>query len=753
MRLLFSTAFGLLVLLVSHRSAAVTLTVTPEVIGTSPAKLGYNLAHFMPDTNVLDWWRYSGANAARIFLSSSLVSPGDDLPPFGDGVGSLSTFMDRRKSLRANPTSTTNSPPNTPAYLKQPFINWKSLNKRFETAKSEGNNRFRVNDTFSRLRSLHVDILVQITANSSDFPISSPTDWPGLWELWQHFYSQAYYLGRHYDVECYSMFNEPNHKAAAGITPADWLLRLRFASDAIQSAIADVNRDYHKKLIAQVHAPTTAGAIDSAFNDWGRPAIEGRHLRIDGTDDPAWSNFQVYSYQYYGMNPEKMGSQAFTLKNKVRSLMPKLPPFAITEFNIRTGANFDKIPDTLDQPDCAAALAADCIALTDAGIENLYLFKFGMTATGGGYSDYPVQKNGIHYVDNHKDAEANSYGGITLVGESWRLFNRMAGGSRDRLKVTADAPKANLAFIATHDKTDDSTYLYITNQEDQEIPIKINADALNLTIDTEIAISEVSARCYGTIRHLFKSDHGTLTPPNATMPAQSVWLVHIPHTSRTTNSSETLTLQADANTELRDGQFRKSPGPTGTTIRVSNGTISPDARRIAVIGFDLSSLDRSGIDSAVLSLAATSSKPGSPAQAHAYAITDNDWHESSLCWADFAPLRQKIPAGPRIRNNVISGDGLNILIQGQLHVEGDKPETVNIDVTAFLKTQTKRRATFIIVQESRWDTNLIGRKPKEIKIDDGDIQDAGLIIGSRTSQSPPILRIVRHVARSAVKNN
>ena len=65
---------------------AETITVVDHTVGTTPVRLGYNLGHFMPGTNAADWFRYSGVDAARVFISVSDSEPIDDLAPVGDGV-------------------------------------------------------------------------------------------------------------------------------------------------------------------------------------------------------------------------------------------------------------------------------------------------------------------------------------------------------------------------------------------------------------------------------------------------------------------------------------------------------------------------------------------------------------------------------------------------------------------------------------------------------------------------------------------
>lgn len=68
--------------LVSAASAVETMTVEADVIGTTPVALGYNLGHFRENSNAADWFRYSGVDSARLFMSVSDLEPVDGFASF-----------------------------------------------------------------------------------------------------------------------------------------------------------------------------------------------------------------------------------------------------------------------------------------------------------------------------------------------------------------------------------------------------------------------------------------------------------------------------------------------------------------------------------------------------------------------------------------------------------------------------------------------------------------------------------------------
>jgi hypothetical protein len=167
------------------------ITVGSTVVGRTPDVLGYNTAHAMAGSNAADWWRYSGVKAARVFLSASDIEPTDDIAGTGDGVTERAGFEARKLALRTNAAST--SPLNTS------YVNWTSFTNAYATTAS-GNNRFAVSSWFPTLRGMGVDILVNVTASPSRFPLTGVTDYANLWELWQHYYAQAFLLSRDHDV-------------------------------------------------------------------------------------------------------------------------------------------------------------------------------------------------------------------------------------------------------------------------------------------------------------------------------------------------------------------------------------------------------------------------------------------------------------------------------------------------------------------------------------------------------------------------
>ena len=191
-------------------AATAAITVSANVVGTTPATLGYNIAHAMAGSNVADWWRYSGARSARVFLSASDIEPTDDIAGVGDGVTDRASFDIRRAALRANAA-------NSAATLDTRYVRWSNFTAAYNTV-ATGNNRFAVSWWFPQLRTMGVDILANITASPSRFPLADTGDAANMWELWQHYYAQAF----SWPATTRSRASASSTSRTAGAPPSAW---------------------------------------------------------------------------------------------------------------------------------------------------------------------------------------------------------------------------------------------------------------------------------------------------------------------------------------------------------------------------------------------------------------------------------------------------------------------------------------------------------------------------------------------------
>lgn len=705
-------------------AATAAITVSSEVIGTTPPTLGYNIAHAMAGSNVADWWRYSGARGARVFLSASDIEPTDDISGVGDGVVDRASFDQRRAALRANAA-------NPSVALDTQYVRWSAFTAAYGTV-ATGNNRFAVSWWFPQLRSMGVDILVNITASPSRFPLADSADHANMWELWQHYYAQAFLLARDHQVTRFSMFNEPNGWSPA-ISVENWARRLRVASDAIQSAIADVNARYGTSLTASVFAPNTANGAtkydDRTTGDyWGEQAMLERGLDRWGEPAAGWSNFHVYNYQKYSMNPADYSTDYEALAAKIAAdatgASAPMPPIGLTEYNVRTGANYDARAETGDSPSDFAALGATSVALVASGASAMYLFKFGMTERTG-TTTYPVAKNGTHYVNNASTG-VNEYGGAAGTAEVYRLFLKASGRSLPRLAV-ASTLGAAVAVQATLDASTTTARVFVANTGTTATTVDLDLSALGLAEGSVVTVEEVSTTARGAIVRTGALTGGRVAA--ASMPAQSVWLVTV-HGGRTASSVRT----AVADIAVADGTGKATTGGAVNPLVVrADGTVN--GRRAALVRFAVPTSWTPG-QRVLLGLDVSTTAGSTPVQAHVYGIEHDAWSEASATFSSLTQvLEQNVAAGNVIANNVVAGQGTTARIVGQLMADSTTAVTKWLDVTDFAISQTDGFASFLVVQDHRFDVKL----PEKTT---GDTQPAGLRIVSREGTAGP--RLVIH---------
>ena len=709
--------------------AVETLTVGADVVGSTPTALGYNLGHFLENSNAADWFRHTGVDSARLFMSVSDLEPADDIPPAGDGVDSESSFLARRALVRGNVADSN-------AALSPAFVNWASFTTNLAKL-STGNNVLRPSHVLATLRDTGVDLLVNLSASPGRFPITGADDWAGRWELWQHYYAVSHVLARDYGVRRFSMFNEPN---GSGLTEEQWHERLRICSDAIQAGIADMNARHGRSLAPQVFAPTTANGADKydvpGSNIWGSIAVRNRHLRIDGTSDPSWMNLQVYSYQKYTMR--QLAEEGFSgfltdydaLRGLIETDMPGEPrlPLALTEMNVRTGAAYDTLTATQDSPADFSALGANLAGLAGRGISQIYLFKFAQTASD---SFYGIAKNGTHYCQN-TSGSPRQYGGATGAAEVYRLFVKAARGARPIHRITASdgaSPGLNrgLWSMATHDVSGGFRHLFLSNLNDTGIALDIDFAALGAAPVNPFYIEEVSQhRRGGVVRR------GSLTDGKTgvlDMPARAVWLITLPAAASTV-------ITRDAVADLQFGENSSPGGGHGTMEVRADGTVN--GRKVALIRIPVPASGAPGNRRILLEMDVASTVAGTGAVAHVYGIEDNAWSEETFNWQQASAfLKSGVPAGNRIEHNVVTGHGAAARILGQLAADSAEMGRMGIDVTGFAQSRTDGMATFLVVQEHRWDV-------AQPSLESGDTQAAGLLIRSRENNSgtPPRLATI-----------
>jgi Bacterial TSP3 repeat len=684
------------------------LTLKSTGSSPTPAIIGYNHGYFTNGGNARAWWEYAGVNGVRIFIDPSQTEPTDDLAPWGDSVSSDATFENRKTALRADP-------------LNNAYINWSYFTGKLDDRAY----------ALGQYRDMGMQIMVQCTAVESILPITSSTDYAGRWELWQHYYASAFYYARYFDVTRYQMFNEPDHPDAGGITTTEWLLRLQLASDAIRSAISDVNSRYGKSLQPIVAAPTTSS---QTYSPWGNTAVDNRHRNYRGTEASTIWNMHRYAYHQYNSTASNAYQTAISLQSSIAADMTGETPFplCLSEFNVHTASNFDSMPDTLDYPAKYARFGAIVCELAKSGLDEMFCFKFAQTDFA---NIYGVKKNGMHYVDN--DNSPNNHGGVTKAGEVYRLFNKGLAPGRVMKDYTraSDGSIDALDLRASYDAVSKKYFLFSVNESSNSIPISVDTSAWNIPTNNRVLLEEVSENRHGSGRVL-----GSVTADKTLFdgtvnlwqqPANTVWLWTIP--SKAQQAEETVAVAED--TMVKDGSNAGINYGSATTLLVRNNPTNNANRSTAFLKFNLPPIYLPDIQIATLCLR-TRATPSGTAQGYIYGIDNNTWSENTLTWTNAPNLKKSKAAGNKIANRVIDGEGTTAHILGQLVAASTTASERIIDVTDYLRSQPNRVPSFLITQDPRWDVAL-----PSLAV--GDTQPGGLEITSSEGSTDPYLRIVR----------
>lgn len=692
-------------------AVAVEVTASNTVKGPVPSLIGYNLGAFYPGGNAADWWRYSGVNAARMFLNPV------NFPLLGnDGITNTAGFLAAKNALR-------NDPDNAAA------LNWPAVLDAFANTDISGAG-YTADYAIGSLHDLGVDMLMQITASVDRLPIADANDWGGKWQLWKHYYAMAYYLGRRFDVSRYEMFNEPDHPNAGGLQPDVWLSRLQLVADAVKSAVTDVNRIHGKTLVPLVYAPTTASSTYTTA--WGGLAVTNRYVNYLGVTDTSARIFDRYDYHQYGSSPASFGSRVGEIRTALQSAMtPETAlPLALTEFNVHTASEFGSMSETLDSPDKFARFGAIVAQLADNGLQEMFAFKF--TQTENTNNIYGLSKNGMHYADL-TNAPYNQ-GGATSAAEAWRLFNKACRPGSDMLTWSMNGDSTRPTVLITRESSSGRYHVYSANNTGMPVDLSVDCSAWGLPGNAQVVLEEVSAANNGGIVAMPAVSTGRI--PTRRQPPQSVWLYSVD-----ANPAQVQTLAAAADTVVKDGVNRFTTFDSTAPLLAAIGADSSDKRSAAALRFQLPLFYPPDLLCAVLTVQAATEGPDLPAQAHVYGIADNSWTESSASWVTLPALRQNIPAGNRIRNNVVNNTSGQAQIQGQLITAGNQAEQSSLDVTSFVTGLPQNSSvSFLVSQDARWDVALPSMTT-------GDDHTGGVRIVSREeaggSGTAPQLLLVR----------
>lgn len=343
-------------------SRSIAVKVLPRTEGKTMKYVGYNQGYYVPGSNVSSWIEYSGVNSVRLWTESDTYLKNDWIDMESSPAGE-EEFSRLKAALSSNPEGSG-------------FINWGAIASQADKV-VYSTNSMSLNYALDELHAMGVDVLLQCGFGKSRYN----TSWTNKWQLWQKYYALAFYAARRADVEMYAMKNEPNHKNAGPMSLSLYIELMKVCSDAVHTAIKDVNRIYGKSLEAKFIGPVTAGTN----TDWWA-AVAATPGYVD-----------LFSTHSYNIPASGYIGRTSMISSILRDNSPqgRALPIIYTEIGRWMNAYLIDKDETMDSPSLFSEWAGIYTRNMLEGAYGMWAFKFANTAS----STYPRGiKSGHHYI-------------------------------------------------------------------------------------------------------------------------------------------------------------------------------------------------------------------------------------------------------------------------------------------------------------------------------------------------------------------
>ncbi|HEV8080337.1 MAG TPA: discoidin domain-containing protein, partial [Chitinophagaceae bacterium] len=372
----------------STETKQAVITVNKKVVGKSLKYVGYNQGYYFPGSNISGWIEYSNVNSLRVWTTLNSFVP-QTAVQVDNNILSVNEFDKRKNEIRQNPE-------------KNNYIKWDELLPLYDKPDSSSTNAMVFNYALTELKRLNVDVVLQI--GSTDFEDT----WGNKWKQWQRYYALAYYAAKKGDVAMFAMQNEPNHRNSGPMKLNQWIMGMQIVSDAVHSAVEDINKKYGKNLTPKFVGPVTAG-----YNpEWW--AAVAKNIRTDyhgkTVDKDLLEIFSTHSYN----------SPAVGYENRIANIQKiivdnhpaKKPlPIVYTEIGRWMNAYLIDKEETMDSPSLFTEWAGIYANNMKNGGYGMWAFKFANTASGAYERGI---KSGHHFIWQGKRIVEDAYKNIAL---------------------------------------------------------------------------------------------------------------------------------------------------------------------------------------------------------------------------------------------------------------------------------------------------------------------------------------------------
>ena len=647
----------------SPAGPVVKLRPTPDVVGTSMTYVGFSSANLVEGDNQGAWLRYFGVNGLRTWYTANRHVQNNDLR-LGESVDTLDAFAKRRADVRADP-------------LGCKVIDWEAIATRaanpFEDPKRSTTT---VDYANLLLQKLGITPLCELNGATWD------EHWQTAWRNWVTLYAWVFHQARTAGVCHYEYANEPE-TFAFKLKPEIYVRSLQIYSDAVHSAIADVNRLHRISLTPVFAAPVLAGSGSSelarAMMRMIRTDFEGRR-----SDAPL---VEWFCKHRYSSRPRSYVAEIDEMNSMMRLESPDgaALPIIYSEFNHTTGRMWAR-PETAftcDTPVVFRNQASVWGLATQAGAKAFYQFKFA----DGQRKANSVCKTLLRDHDPEVAAgRGGDIGDSTKNAEVTRLFAEGFSRALPLLETGCQSADINVSPLCSRDPSDGRIHLWLPQPNSRtDYALTLDLSGLSIPRGCLVQIKEVSAARFGeTVIRTQVADK----PLALVQPRESVWLIGIePGPCR----PEILTPEADG--EVRQGT--ESAACFGKASVMGVRQSSEGSNRISLVRFRLPA-DIAAARRVLLRVHGRVDGPSGDAFDHlVYGMLGSDWDERTLNAGHAPGICRTVSAMTKV--------DLATRPVGHLSfVPGESARSAWLDVTSFAQEHPDAMVTFVLIKEKKY---------------------------------------------------
>lgn len=274
--------------------------------------------------------------------------------------------------------------------------------------------------------------------------------------------------------------------------------------------------------------------------------------------------------------------------------------------------------------------------------------------------------------------------GIQRTGQVVRLFAKGFKNERPLLNTVKSVLDNEVDALTSFSPEEKKYYIWLVQRKHTLNSLTLDLKSLNLPTGTRAFAEEVSANAYGEV--VWSKEIPADGQLSFELPAQSVMLLTIPVSG---NVAETLISTADVT--VKSGRnATKNFGKT-QTMSVAMNASQQDRNQVSYIKFDLSKLNPTDVNAALLQLYGGSSDKSSY-RFHVYALDNNDWDENTLSWNNAPNLEKEQQRMDKV--------GSTVHVAGEIAVDGNASYH-QLDVTPLIRKCKQKEITFVLIRELR----------------------------------------------------